>query len=171
MPQLSNFILDTSQAEQITRALRLAPEYAAEELGIATEEALLLLWHLVSELTPKGATNLLRGSLAYEVSGTPAEGLLGTLYSPLNYAAAVELGTKPHWAPIDPLTDWVKAKLGISDPDEARQVARMIQFKIAHRGTEGAHMFERGFEAGEERVREMYGRAVERIVERLGEGT
>ena len=54
----------------------------------------------------------------------------------LRYAIFVHEGTKPHWAPLDPLKRWVKKKLGISEPAEVEGVARRVRFKIAREGTE-----------------------------------
>lgn len=45
-------------------------------------------------------------------------------------------GTKPHWAPIGPLRNWVVKKLGFTGK-EAEQVAYQIQWNIAEEGTEG----------------------------------
>jgi HK97 gp10 family phage protein len=47
----------------------------------------------------------------------------------LKYAAAVEFGSVPHWAPIGPLKQWAKRKLG----DEGAAYA--VQKTIAKRGT------------------------------------
>ena len=47
----------------------------------------------------------------------------------LKYAAAVEFGSVPHWAPIAPLKQWAKRKLG----DEGAAYA--VQKTIAKKGT------------------------------------
>jgi len=49
--------------------------------------------------------------------------------TPLRYAASVEFGSVPHWAPIGPLKQWAKRKLG----DEGAAYA--VQKTIAKRGT------------------------------------
>jgi len=46
-------------------------------------------------------------------------------------------GTRPHWAPIDPLKYWVKKKLGVSEPKDVDAIAYRVQRKIAKHGTEG----------------------------------
>jgi hypothetical protein len=162
--------LDVREAVDFLALIARAPEISREELSAGATEILELLTMLIQERTPKGATHLLRGSITHEVSGDPtAEGILGAVYSPLAYAAPVELGTRPHWPPLDPLIDWVRAKLGVADEDEARAVARRIQFKIAARGTQGAHMFEQGFEAGADLAENILSGRVERIIERAGQ--
>ena len=49
--------------------------------------------------------------------------------TPLRYAASVEFGSVPHWAPIGPLKQWAKRKLG----DEGAAYA--VQKTIAKKGT------------------------------------
>ena len=79
----------------------------------------------------------------------------------------VELGTKPHFPPIEPLIDWVKARLGISTEKEARGVAFLIARKIAVRGTAAQHPFGLTFQAVEAQVFDIFDRATGRIAERL----
>ena len=64
----------------------------------------------------------------------------------MGYSLFVEEGTRPHWAPIQPLKDWARRVLG----DE--NAAYAIQQKIAQEGTEGQH-FAR---AGSQRQQEWY---------------
>lgn len=66
------------------------------------------------------------------------------------YAEVVEFGSRPHWAPLQPLIEWVEVKrlagvyslktqrrLGNKADRQAQNeaLARMIQFKIRHHGT------------------------------------
>lgn len=60
-----------------------------------------------------------------------------TVGSGVAYDIFVHEPTRPHWAPIEPLRVWVRKKLGITDVDEISRVARLVQFKIARKGTEG----------------------------------
>lgn len=57
------------------------------------------------------------------------------------YAIYVHEGTRPHWAPLDPLRVWVVKKLNITG-EEAEDVARRVQYKIARKGTEGRPFIE-----------------------------
>lgn len=58
------------------------------------------------------------------------------LISKANYSAAMEDGTRPYWAPIEPLQEWARQKLG----DES--IGYAIQAKIAKYGIR-AHPFMR----------------------------
>ena len=110
------------------------------------------------------ATGLLVGSVV-PIFSPPADGfhrvMVGT---PVEYGSYVEFGTKPHWAPIEPIRRWVEMKIqphvlsigvkfeeGRAIPTRKgskilrgdrrermiRSVAYAIQRKIAERGTEG----------------------------------
>ncbi|WP_434148154.1 HK97 gp10 family phage protein [Methylocaldum gracile subsp. desertum] len=171
---------------------RRAPELADRELHAAMEESLALLQRETVEATPTGAHGLLRKSIVAREPQRLSDGLLGVVDvedakskygSVLNYAVAVELGTKPHFPPIEPLIDWVKAKLPIGQvssintrrvlkrkslDEEAHRVAFLVARKIASRGTEGAHMFERTMAAQRAQVQTIFDRAMRRIVEQLG---
>lgn len=119
--------------------------------------------------------------------------ITGRISTSLPYALPVETGSRPHWAPLGPLELWVKRKLagkGSSLRAEAKKtaasvrksgmkgitashtlkgeiqnVARRIQYKIAHRGTKGHFMFKKGFEASKKTVFELFEAARDRIIE------
>jgi hypothetical protein len=98
-----------------------------------------------------------------ELSGNVIEAGVG---SNLDHGPFAELDTKPHWAPLQPLIEWVhrkrlagvyslkKAHHGIhprlgSKVTQAAQdyaVARAVQRKIAKYGTKGDHAMERGLD-------------------------
>ncbi len=169
MGQSLTFELDTDIASAFARALKVAPEVVKEEFAAATLEALLLLEGLTKDFTPIGVTGNLRGAWAHELMGNSAEPeVLGRLFNPLPYAAPVETGTRPHWAPLEPLVDWVRAKLDIADDEEARRVARLIQFKIAAKGTKGAGMAARAMDTGREDIKRGYREAYKRAFARIG---
>ncbi len=52
-----------------------------------------------------------------------------TIVASASYSVAVEYGSMPHWAPIEPLKGWARRKLG----DE--KAAWAVQHKIAKEGT------------------------------------
>jgi len=163
--------LDTSQAESYAKFLQTAPEIARKEMKIGLTEALLLLEREVKDGTPTGVGGGggLRGSITHNLRGSTATNLRGKVFSPLAHAMPVEFGTKPHWAPIDPIQDWVEHKLGVS-PDESRAVAFMVARKIARDGTEGAHMFENALSDNAQQIMAMLSGGIDRLFEQLGAG-
>lgn len=143
-----------------------APEIFRGEFVPAVTEASMLAEREVKERAPTSGAGTLRnsiGALPVTLSGTAVSAGVGTS---LSYAAAVELGSKPHWAPIAPLLDWVQRKLGLSG-EEAEGAAQAIQFKIAARGTEGAFMFRDGFAHVDSFVRGLLKAASDRAAARL----
>jgi len=123
------------------------------------------------------ATGALAGSFEPMSQFTPMRAFIG-VGSPLwfgagGYGEYVELGTKPHWAPIEPLIRWVEQKIqphvlavgvefssGRALPTragtkklrgDARQraiqsIARAIQVKIAKKGTPAQFFVKRSLE-------------------------
>lgn len=160
--------IDFTELRRLQAQMAQAPNVVREELLTAMTEADLLVEREAKDRSPH-AHGLLRDSIrgVETVNGLQVQGLVG---SSLNYVQPVELGTKPHFPPIEPLVDWVKAKLGIQNEREARGVAFLIARKIARVGTKGAQMFERTLQAVEPQLRAIFGRAQERIAARLGSG-
>jgi len=144
-----------------------APDIFRGEVVPAVTEASMFAEREVKDRAPTSGAGTLRdsiGALPVAISGAAITGGVGTS---LTYAAAVELGSKPHWAPIAPLQDWVQRKLGLSG-DEAEAAARAIQRKIGHHGTKGHFMFRDGFAAVDAYVRGLLAGAVARAAAKMG---
>lgn len=150
-------------------AWQQAPQIVREELVAATWEAELLFEGVVKEFTPTGATELLRASIAAQPPQALADQVIGVTGTSLDYAVAVELGTKPHFPPVEALEDWVRHKLGVSDK-EVRNVAFLVARKIAAHGTPAFGMFHRGFNKARGEAATIYERARNRIAQRLAPG-
>ena len=151
---------------RVADMLQAAPQIAREELLAAMTESDLFLQGEVVERTPT-AHGTLRSSVFTEerVNG---DSVLGVVGSPLSYATYVELGTRPHFPPIEPLIDWVKTKLGVVDK-EARGVAFLIARAIAARGTLAVGMFNRAFAYARPQIDRRFDQAFERITQRMGQ--
>ncbi len=153
----------------IAEAFARAPEIAAEELVAATWSASLLTERELKEAAPVGATNTFRTSIGAQRPVVLGASVLGEVGTPVAHAVPVELGTKPHHPPVEPLIDWVEAKLGLRDA-EAERAAKAIAFAIAKRGTKGAFVFRDTFAAVEPQVGQIYTQAVNRIARRIDAG-
>ena len=162
-----DYVQDIHNLPGLERAFREAPGIVADELVAAAWESELLLERETKELTPVGVGGTLRSSVAAREPKVLADNVIGEVGTPLKYAIPVELGTKPHFPPIAPLVEWAERKLGLS-PNEAHHVGFLIQRKIGRKGTEGAFMFKRAFEAGRGQVERFFENAAARIVERMG---
>ncbi len=163
--------VDTRALAGLGRAWRDAPEVVHPEVERAMWEALLLTEREVRERTPigVGGGGGLAGSIGARDPRVTADGVVGEVGTSLRYAIPVELGRRPGQRPppIEPLIDWVE-QLGLG-PEESRGAAYAIARTIARRGTKGAHMFSEGFAAVEGEVEHIFGRARDRLAERLAE--
>lgn len=160
--------LDVTPAVGYLDSLRQAPQMTRQEVGAGIEEASALYVREVKEATPLGVTGLLRQSVIWERADDGAD-IAAKAFSPLQYAAAVELGTKPHYPPIEPLQDWVRKKLDVREEDVER-VARLIQFKIGKKGTKAQSMFGSTLGRLTPQIAEIVRRSFERVLDRLRRG-
>ena len=147
--------------------MRQAPHVVREELLAAMTEADGKLEAQVKELAPRGASGDLQRSVIGEERAVGEFGVEGLVASPLSYAPPVELGTKPHFPPVEALIDWVKAKLGVTGDKEARSVAFLVARKISRRGTQGQKMFEGALEHMIPEVNAIFSAAQDRIAARI----
>ncbi|MCB1908812.1 MAG: HK97 gp10 family phage protein [Rhodocyclaceae bacterium] len=158
--------VEVGTLEQLRGAFAAAPEIAHDELSRFMAAATAHLQGEVQQRTPTHHGTL-RGSIIGRVQplagGLGVEGVVGTS---LAYAIPVELGTKPHMPPIEPLVDWARSKLGLSQK-EARSAAWGIAGKIARRGTQGARMFGDSLDANRAQLAAGFERAVRRILTRI----
>ena len=156
-------------AEQIRALWEQAPDVTREEMSRATWEASLLIEREVKDLTPVGVGGAggLRGSIAAREPRVLSDTVLGAVGTSVAHALPVELGTKPHFPPVEPLRDWAERKLNIPE-DRSYDVALSIARKIAARGTLAVGMFNRTFVATRAQVEALYSDARRRIHEQLG---
>lgn len=157
--------IDFSALTTLQAQLRKAPDVVRQELLAAMTEADGKLEEQVKELTPRASGGLKSSIIGEEkVREFGVEGLIG---SPLNYAMPVELGTRPHFPPVDALVDWVKLKFGISSEKEARGVAFLVARKISRAGTRGQNMFADSLRHLEPEIRMIFDAAQQRIAARI----
>lgn len=154
------FVFDTESLRTLDIAFANFPDKTRQEMRRFMHGATQFLQGEVVDRTPAAQGNL-RASIGSDVEETGV-GLIGVVSTSMAYAVPVELGTKPHMAPIEPLEQWVRVKLGLSQK-AATSVARSIQWKIAHYGTPAAGMFHRGFAAGRGQVETLFSASMERL--------
>lgn len=81
------------------------PQVAEKYVGQAIQRALLRVMGAAKKEAPMGVTGFLAGKWNIKM-----ERFTGSLVSGSEHAVYVHNGTKPHWAPIDPLAKWAKRK-------------------------------------------------------------
>ncbi|MEJ1353093.1 MAG: hypothetical protein RPU13_13870 [Candidatus Sedimenticola sp. (ex Thyasira tokunagai)] len=169
---MKEITIDVGAIDNLVKAWEQSPVLVEWELTAATHEALQLLEREIKEDTPTGATSALRQSIHGFIEEMGPLGVTGVVGTSMAHALPVELGTRPHFPPIEPLMDWVRSVLNIQDDGTAKvyYVAQAIARKIAARGTKGQFMFERNFVQLKPQVQRMYQLAHEHIAEGLAHG-
>lgn len=160
--------LDIQGWQELDAAFRQAPNIVREELLAAVTEADQLLEREVKDKMPT-ATGLSRASV-FSREQVLGDGGIGVVATSQPHVAYVELGTRPHFPPVEALEDWVRVKLGISDEKRIHGVAYLIARKIAARGTLGVGMFHRTWAQQRPAVERMFEAARNRIVAHMAAG-
>lgn len=164
--------IDTTQFKGVQTLWARFPEVMRDSLLPAITEIDMLMQGELQQQLPRGAGGIsggagLVGSVFTEEQSL-ADNVIGMVASPLPYAEYVELGTKPHFPPIEPLVDWVMAKLGITDETEANSVAFLIARKIARVGTKPDGTWARVADATQPEANIRIGLAIDRALDALG---
>lgn len=135
--------------EQVVRDLR------GDEFLDAMRTSTLWVQADAKRLAPVD-TGRLRASITPEIRNTGLFGtIMGVVGSVLEYAAAVELGSKPHFPPLEALETWAK-RHGVS--------AYSVALAISRRGTKAHEFLQQAFEKNEEKIKDNLDGAVSRIV-------
>lgn len=168
MAELLRVQIDADSLGQYQKLWAQAPDVALQEMRRFIETWVAHLQGEVQQRTPTNQGTLRKSIIGNvrEVRGFGIEGVVGT---PLNYAVAVELGTKPHMPPVWPLVLWAQQKLGVRGAD-ALSAAYAVARKIAREGTEGQFMFRDTFEANEAAIARGFTETVRRIALRIAGG-
>ena len=161
--------IDFEELERLQANYERSPEIVREELVRAVTEADLRIEREVQDgeaMTRATASGMLRASIFHEerIEGLAVEGFVG---SPLNYVQPVELGTRPHFPPIEPLIDWVRTRFPVRTDIEARGIAFLVARKISRVGTKGKEIFGKSLAAVEPQLDAIFAAAEQRIAARI----
>lgn len=119
----------------------------------------------VAAYTPVN-TGTLRAGTTTDILGAGIN-IQGVVMNPVMYALPVEEGRKPgRMPPVEAIQLWVIRK-GIGDRDKSRSTAFLIARAIGRRGTKGAFMFKRGYQAALPTVKKLWSDFPGRVVRRL----
>lgn len=162
-----NLAIKLTGLDAVVAGWAKAPEMMIDELAKFAEGAALFMQGEIQERTP-AAAGLLKQSFIAQDAERLSDNVIAMVGTSLNYAVPVELGTRPHFPPVQAIADWVKVKLGIGGPAGV-QIAWAIAKKISKTGTKGAHMVQRAFDAGQPEVLRQFALTVDRIKSRLAE--
>lgn len=167
-PTHTEYAIGLDKLQALGDAFAQAPEMVQRELLAAAAEADALIQREVQEAMPT-AHGTLRASVFHDeaISDTGVTGLVAT---PLIYGEPIELGTRPHFPPIEPLMDWVGVKLGIQGDVARRAAAFAIAVKISRVGTAGQFPFKTVYERVQAQVQAIFDGAAARIAAQLVPG-
>lgn len=158
--------VNLDNASVITRAFAQAPAVVLDELETTFGTLMAYLQREAQENTPTAAGTLRSGWTVDVQTLTQLDAVFGRLTNPLPYALPVELGTRPHWPPYEPILNWVEQKLNLSG-DDAEAAARGLQRKIASVGTPGYGMARFALADGRSTIAAELGECAQRIQSRL----
>lgn len=164
--------IDASQFLQLADVWKQAPELTQRELLRAVTEADLLVQGELQQTLPMGAGGRhgagLVGGVHHEES-LVAEGVLGMVSESQPYGEYVEVGTKPHKPPIQPLMDWIEAVIGLRDKD-AKSMAFAIRNTIGKRGTHAQRTWQNTYNKLLPKIQQLLTDAVDRVRNQLAGG-
>ena len=140
--------------------------YVLDELEATMRRSVDVIEAAVVQRTPTNTGNLRQGWGTDVQRGVSA--VKGEVANPVEYALWAEKGRAAgKWPPADPIEQWVKRKLQISNEREIKQVAFLIRRAIGKRGTKGAQMAEKGLAAVRGQVELDFAAIPERVKQRV----
>lgn len=101
------------------------------------------------------------GKLKRGISHT-VEGLSGIVWSKEKYGLFVELGTRPHFPPVEALKPWARLKLGNEN------LAWAVAKKIAKRGTKAKPFFQPAVNESLPTIRTNFGELANQLIKIMG---
>lgn len=153
---MNNGFTITVDAEGVIAMLDLMAEEIQPTLMATLAEVSELTVETMKGHANVGATGELRDSIGYEID--PA--LLASEIKPsVSYGDALETGSKPHWAPIEPLKAWAEVK-GLNP--------YAVRWSIAQKGTLPHPYIQPTYEEVTPIVSERFGAAIAELVDAGG---
>lgn len=158
-----NITLDASDFAQLADFWQRAPDITRTRIEQAMVVVDTQLQATLKQDLPRGAGGSagLAGSIATEEHAFN-DNVIGMVFSPEPYAAYIETGTRPHWAPIQPILDWVKVKFGLVDV-AAKDRAYAIRGAIAKRGTKANPVWQNTWNNAQPSISETFSAAMQQI--------
>ena len=167
--------IELAGMEDVITDVETFPQSVSHELNVAMETSLGLLEKEVQNRTPKN-TGQLRDSITHQIL-SPFPNMVGQVNPAQPYGIVMEYGRKPgKFPPVDAIRLWVHQKLGLRGKEKdsaafliARSIAKKGYSPKHDVGPTGARMFEKGMEAGEPSVRQLFDAAIARSVARFNQ--
>jgi len=107
-----------------------------DNLKAAITEASTVAWEAIVVKAPR-VTGRLATSIELKIIET-SDGTNARIGTSLLYFLPVELGQKPHWAPVEPFILWAKRKFGATE-EQAERIGYAVRASVRKKGTKGKH--------------------------------
>jgi hypothetical protein len=150
------FVSVTGLEETKAKLEQVAADVVGQPMMDGMHRATLLVERDAKKNAPSDL-GILRASIASEVrvEGLMAKSVTGVVGSNKTYAAAMELGSRPHWPPIGAIEAWARRH---------HMSAFLVARAIARRGTKPRLYLQRAFESNKPEIVSILGQSVSGIV-------
>lgn len=145
----------------------VALKIRAESVRAASEGAVMLRGRMV-EASPVGGTALLRNSWEVDPPLAEAKAVTAGTRTTAVQAIIVDEGARPHFPPPRALSQWVRRKLGIVEPQDLRRTSFRIGRAIKRRGLPARRVLSRAFEAARPEIDRIFDQMQARVAQALG---
>jgi len=149
--------------ELVAKLCQISEDLTGPPMIDAMRKSTLLVTRTARQRAPIDRGGL-RASIMPEVV-IETKKVIGIVGSNKIHAPAQELGTKPYWAPLQPLINWVRRK-GMATGNAIYAVAKGVQRAIARRGIIPKEFLKKGLEENTERIINILDQAVTRIIKK-----
>lgn len=147
--------MDARGLRDVQRNLeRIARELHGDPMVTAMHRAALLVTNEAKRRVPVD-TGRLRASITPEIRSQGTQQIIGVVGSNVTYAAVIEVGSRPHWPPLDALEPWASRH---------HTTPMVVARAIARRGTRAHRYLQGAFEASRAAIQAEIGGAVGGIV-------
>ncbi len=161
--------MDAHNLVALADLLKRAPDIAQAVMMEAQVRATTQLHRGLTAkgVQPEGSTGNLAKSIGFRQEWRD-NAAIGEVSTSSPYAFYVEVGTKPHTPPIQPLIDWALAVLpGVDEEQEAKRAAFAIAWKITKRGTKPNPIWKRTWEREKPVIEGIFEYVPEHILDRI----
>ena len=156
-PALGTYLTITGVDETIDYLRGVSAEITGPSLveGMRNATLIVLRDAKINAPADRGESGL-RGSIKPSIRRSKTA-VMGVVGSNLKYAGYVEMGTKPHWPPVEALQPWAR-RHGMS--------AFLVARAISRRGTKAHKYLQRAFEDNVHRIYVQIQRAVDKAIKK-----
>lgn len=178
--------IDASQFLRLADVWKQAPDMLRDELLQAVTQADVLVQGELMQKLPAGAGGRHGAGLIESVHHSEealADSVIGMVATDRSYAQYVEIGTKPHMPPLQPLVDWANAVIegvhavaGTNKKGKpvatgaGAEIVEAIRWSIYRRGTRKQPVWQTTYDKLLPQIQQLLEAAVQRVRDRLAGG-